>query len=305
MTQPPYGLPPDRPQDTPRAFPTYGRPDPQRHAQQPSYGQSGPQAPWVAPGQPQQPQAPYGQPYYGQPQQGQGYPAAGQWPAPYGYGYPAASGGGTNGLATAALICGAGGFIVGITAPVAIGLGIAALVQIKNRQQEGKGMAIAGLVLGALVTLGYALIITLAIAFGSSVDDGYGAPSSTPSTVSNYGTTYVDELKVGECFDDGYDEGEAFVKPCADSHDAEIIADVTLPAGPYPGDRAVRKSAQNSCEAEFAKYVGIPADESELEWAYWSPDRELWEEDDDRRVICAAYGPDDEPLTGSVKGTKR
>src|SRR5207249_505566 len=86
-------------------------------------------------------QTPYGQTQYGQPtgqaQYGQGYgqpgyPAGGTWPAPYGYGYPGTTRG-TNGLATAALVTGIGGFLVGISAPVAVGLGIAALVQLKKR----------------------------------------------------------------------------------------------------------------------------------------------------------------------------
>ena len=317
MTQPPYGLPPDRPQDrpqdAPRSFPTYGRSGPQ-HTQQP-----GSQAPWVAPGQPQQPsaQAPYGQPQqpgqapYGQPQYGQGpygqpqygYPPPGNWPTPYGYGYPAAGGTGTNGLATAALICGAGGFIVGVTAPVAIGLGIAALVQIKNRQQDGKGMAIAGLVLGAVVTLGWVLLIALMITLGSTADDDYyGAPQ--PSTSYSANTVYVDDLVVGDCFDEGDEEDEAIRTTCAEPHDAEIIAEVTLPAGPYPGDKGVDKAAEETCGTEFGEYVGKSVEDSELEPGWWTPTKDLWEHND-RVVICAAYGPDYDRLTGSVKGTRR
>jgi hypothetical protein len=310
VTQPPYGLPPDRPQDTPRSFPTYGRPESQQHAQQQaqqpgaqaSYGQSSSQAPWVAPGQPQQPgPAPYGQPQYGYAPPA--YPPPGNWPTPYGYGYPAAAGSGTNGLATAALICGAGGFIVGNTAPVAIGLGIAALVQIRNRQQDGKGMAIAGLVLGAVVTLGYALLIALLVALGSTTDDEYyGAPEPSSSYSSN--TVYVDDLVVGNCFDEGDEEDEAIRKPCAEPHDAEIIAEVTLPAGPYPGDQGVDSAAEKNCGTEFGGYVGKSVQDSELEPGWWTPTRDLWDHND-RVVICAAYGPEYDLLTGSVKGTRR
>ncbi len=45
----------------------------------------------------------------------------------------------TNGLATAALVCGLGGLVIGVSAPVGVGLGIAALVQIKRRGESGKG----------------------------------------------------------------------------------------------------------------------------------------------------------------------
>ena len=312
MTQPPYEPEPGRPQDTPRSFPTYGRPE-QPHAQQPG-------TPWAAPGQPQPQQVPppYGQPQpqpvpppYGQPQHSAGYGPAqypapypapyGQPPAPYGYGYPGTTGG-TNGLATAALATGIGGIFFGLAAPVAIGLGIAALVQLKKRSESGKGMAIAGLVIGSLTTIGYLVLFGALIAFGSTVDDNYGAPEPVSSSPADI--TYVEYLAVGDCFDDGEDENEAIRKPCAEPHDAEIIADVTLPAGAYPGEKGVRKAAESGCATDFGKYIGTPEDESELESAYWSPDEGLWNHDD-RRVICAAYGPGDEPLTGSVKGTHR
>ncbi|WP_329483744.1 DUF4190 domain-containing protein [Kribbella sp. NBC_01484] len=324
MTQPPYDPDAGRPQDAPRSFPNYGRPD-QPHAQQPA-------TPWAAPGQPQpqQPPPPYGQPQpqptqppyghaggqtpygqpggqapYGQPQYGQPqYPAAyGPAPAPYGYGYgyPGTTGG-TNGLATAALATGIGGIFFGLAAPVAIGLGIAALVQLKKRQETGKGMAIAGLVIGSLTIIGYLVLFGVLIAIGSTVDDTSSAPEPVSSAPADI--TYVEYLAVGDCYDDGEDENEAIRKPCAEPHDAEIIADVTLPDGPYPGDKGVRKAADNTCATEFGTYVGTPADESELEFVYWSPDESLWNHND-RLVVCAAYGPDDEPLTGSVKGTHR
>jgi hypothetical protein len=315
----------------PRSFPTYGRPD-QHHTQQsggqPPYGQPGGQPPqrqpggatqWAAPGQPQQPQptgqSPYGppggqSPYgpqggapYGQPQYG--YPSAGTWPAPYGYGYPGTAGRGNNGLAIASLATGIGGFCIGIASPVALGLGIAALVQIKKRQDEGKGMAIAGLVLGGLGTLGWAFYLVLIVALGwfgaSSDDDYYGAPE--PTSYSTPGT-YVDDLAVGECFDEGDEEDEVVRQSCSVPHDGEIIAGVTLPAGPYPGDREIDKAGEQGCATEFAEYVGSTVKTTKLEWDYWTPTRQLWNAND-RLVVCAAYGPAFDQLTGSVKGTRR
>lgn len=82
---------------------------------------------------------------------GQTYPQQGQW----------VPSGRTNGLAIAALVCGLAGFVTWISAPVGIGLGIAALVQIKRRGDSGKGMAIAGIVSGALVTIGILLLIAM------------------------------------------------------------------------------------------------------------------------------------------------
>ncbi|WP_329005211.1 DUF4190 domain-containing protein [Kribbella sp. NBC_00709] len=315
-----------------RAFPTYGRPE-QAHPQQTG------SSPWVAPGQPQQsygqaqygqPQQPYGQPQqssgqpqYGQAQQpgqapqygqqpppgyGQGYgpgqypPQYGQAPAPYGYGYGYSGSGGTNGLAAAALATGIGGIFIGLSAPVAVGLGIAALVQIKRRQQAGKGMAIAGLVIGSLVTIGYLALIGLVIAFGSTSDD-----YSSPEPVSSYSsgpTTTVDDLAVGECFNDGNEEDEVVRQPCTAVHDGEVISDVTLPDGPYPGDSGVDKAADRACSPDFTSYVGKSPDDSELDLFYWTPTQSLWA-DNDRLVVCAAYGPDHEKLTTTVKNSHR
>jgi hypothetical protein len=333
--QQPYGQQPGQP--------PYGQ---QSHAQSgQSYGQSGQQAgatQWAAPGQPQhahaagqspygqtqygQPagQSPYGQPAqsqygqsnghgpYGQPPYGQAYGQQGYPAAPYGYGYPGTTGGGTNGLAIAALATGIGGFCIGLASPVAVGLGIAALVQIKKRHVDGKGMAIAGLVTGALGTVGWAiyLVVLLVVGFGSA-DDEYGAPPpswhSTPAPTTTYSTgptTTVDDLIVGECFDEGEEEDEAVRQPCNHPHDAEIIADVTLPAGAYPGESGVKRAAETNCDAAFGKYVGKTVDDSELEPGYWWPTKEVWNHND-RVVICAAYGPDYDQLTGTVKGSHR
>ncbi|MFF0338550.1 DUF4190 domain-containing protein [Kribbella sp. NPDC004875] len=335
MSQPPYGSDPERPQDRPhdptRPFPTYGRPE-QPHTQQTgSQGTS-----WAAPGQPSQPQPPYGQqpqygpgqqapsgqpgygqqgygqPGYGQPGQapyGAGYgpgqyPAAyGQAPAPYGYGYGYPGGSGTNGLATAALVTGLGGIFIGLSAPVAIGLGIAALVQINRRGQAGKGMAIAGLVIGSLVTLGYALLFGLVIAFGSSSDDDYGSGEPV-SSYSSGPTTPVDSLAVGECFDETGQDSDVIRQPCTEPHDGEIISDVTLAAGAWPGTNGIDKAAEQACSPTFTSYVGKSAADSELELSYWTPTKSSWNQGD-RLTICAAYGPDGDQLTSTVKNSHR
>ncbi len=315
MTYPP-DPDPNRPQDTPRPFPTYGRPleqpapyqqqpypqqQPyQQQHQQPTYGQQPP-----FPVQPQQqPQQPaYGQqpPFPVQPQQQPQQPAYGQvqYPAAYGYGYgyPGTTQVKTNGLAIAAMVCGLGGLVVGISAPVGVGLGIAALVQIKRRGESGTAQAIVGIVVGGLITLFVGGLIAIGIAVGLSDDDYQG--SSEPSKI-----TYVDSLAVGECFDDGSGRDEVHRRDCSKQHDAELVSNVTLPAGPYPGDRRVEDQARAQCDIEFSKYVGNTVERSELTSSYWYPDEDYWSSGD-RLVVCAAYGPDDEPLTGSIKGSKR
>ena len=347
MSQPPYGSEPDRPQDTPRSFPTYARPNDDSTQPLPTSDPTIPlpvqpppaQTGWAAPGQPiasapqvspygQQPSAPtpYGQPAapmpYPQPQPGYGQqppygpqppiygqppmPPYGQpaYPAAYGYGYP---GGGTktNGFAIAALACGLGGLATGISAPFGVGFGIAALVQLKRRPHEdGKGMAIAGLIVGGLLTLFYVALIIGMVALGVWADNqNTSAPYSGPS--SSYSGTYIDDLAVGECFNGDDPNDEVTRQDCSTAHDGEIISNLTLPQGPYPGDRQIDKTAETRCGAEFRTYVGTSIDNSELSLGWSLPDEEGWEDNHDRLVVCAAYSPDDERVIGSVKGTKR
>jgi Domain of unknown function (DUF4190) len=118
------------------------------------------------------PQPPYGQqPQYGQPQgyPQQGYPQPGyqqqgypQYPyGQQGYGYPPPPKTGNNGLAIAAMICGICGFLCLIPGVVGIILGAAALPRIKRSQQSGRGMAIAGIVVGSLWIVAFILLLII------------------------------------------------------------------------------------------------------------------------------------------------
>ena len=82
---------------------------------------------------------------------------------------------GTNGLAIAALCCGIAG-ILPVAAVVGIVLGFVALGQLRRRIQNGRGLAIAGIVLGALWLGGWvALLVTLP----------GDAPTTSASTVAS------------------------------------------------------------------------------------------------------------------------
>lgn len=65
-----------------------------------------------------------------------------------------------NDLAIAALCCGVGGWLIPLALPAAIVMGIIALNQIRISGERGRGMAIAGIVLGLLP---FALLILLVV----------------------------------------------------------------------------------------------------------------------------------------------
>ncbi|MEU0092746.1 DUF4190 domain-containing protein [Kribbella sp. NPDC006257] len=323
MSYPPYPPDPNRPQDSPPAsgFPTYGRPeetapkqnpydrpqDPVARKQNPYDRPQDAGAPFVPPSSPVQGspyQLPPPPPPYQGPQQYQG----GQYPQfAYGYGYQGVQQAKTNGLAIAALVCGLVGVFISLVAPVAIGLGIAALVQIKRRQERGTGQAVAGLVLGSLITVvvGALTVFFIVVDWNEGTDDyGSDEPVSSYSATPTPDPVYADELVVGECFDEGSEEGQVLRQPCPIDHQGELIANVTLPRGAYPGDAKVQETARRACRAEFAKYVGVPLEKSVRKSNYWWPDESLWKVNN-RIVICAVEADDGDILHGSVKGSKR
>jgi hypothetical protein len=155
-------------QPEPGGYPSAGRQDPQAAGQygyQPAPGQYG-----YLPTPGQYPQA--GGQYGYQPTPGQ-YPAAAgqygpqQWPA-----YPAARR--NNRVAIAALVCGLAQFLLGLLIVGNIVLAIPAIIcgaiglkQTRQRGESGRGMAIAGLVLGILGVVYFVIIVVVLIILGS------------------------------------------------------------------------------------------------------------------------------------------
>ena len=145
-------------------------------------------APFVPPAFAAQPYPqPYPQPYAAPYSHGLPYPhAAGQpyppqygypYPLPYGppYPYPGPAVRRTNGVAVAALILGvAEVWTLGLTAVPALICGHVARAQIRERRQEGSGMATAGIVLGWLAVAFWVLVIlgTVALSHGSATTSG-------------------------------------------------------------------------------------------------------------------------------------
>lgn len=105
------------------------------------------------------PQQPYNTPGPPPP----GYPSY----SPY---QPVAASPPTNSLAIASLICSLAGLVVGISAPVGAILGHIARKQIRERGEQGEGMAMAGIIVGWVLTgifvlccIGYIGVIVFAV----------------------------------------------------------------------------------------------------------------------------------------------
>ena len=129
--------------------------DPYQQPQQPDPYQQQPQ---------QQPYQYPQQPYSGQPYSGQPYPQY-QQPGYPGYGMPMAAGGQTNTMAILALV------FAFVFSPLGIVFGHIAKKQIRERNEQGEGLATAGLIIGyiftALYVIGCAFYIIVIIAVAS------------------------------------------------------------------------------------------------------------------------------------------
>jgi hypothetical protein len=91
------------------------------------------------------------------------YPPPSAYPPPMGGFPPPPAANRTNGMAIGALICSIAGLVTcAASSIVGVILGIIALNQIKETGEEGRGMALAGIIIGGVVT---ALIVIGVIAY--------------------------------------------------------------------------------------------------------------------------------------------
>lgn len=244
-------------------------------SQPPSYGD---QAPYSDPTQ----QAPtYGSPPpYGSPQQS-GYPQQPSYPPqapppPYSDGgYPAPAGPAPlSNLAVFALVTGIFCGVIGII------FGVLGLKDTKNGVKRGRGLAIAGIILGSLVTLGGIVVVLALTVFGAAVVDRLAT-----------------NLEVGECIETIPTGDTVYTLDkvdCSEPHRGEAFATVTAEdADVYPGVD-VMLSYQTECQAQFPEGSG-PDQVYDLFLLY--PTETTWDAGD-RTIICLATTTD--TTTGSI-----
>ena len=131
----PSGRPPPPPEEGPGETPPYGAPAEPTPPPPPT--------PYGAPAEPPPPPPPAPQ-----------FPAAPPPPGFPGAGYetPSTPIRRTNTLAIVSLICSIAGIFTGISAPVGAVLGHVARRQIRETGEEGDGMALAGIIIGWIIT---------------------------------------------------------------------------------------------------------------------------------------------------------
>jgi len=200
---------------------------------------------------------------------------------------------GTNGFATASLVF---GLIGGVLFSVIFG--IIALVQIRKQPQDGKGLAVVGLVASGVWTLVLASVVTWAVVTAADRDSS--------GEITDAGRVSVHELFVGDCINgvNGTEQDTTVydlpVVPCNEPHEGEVYSIHELPESSWPGQRAVEDEADRYCSERFETYASDWANADSLHMTFVYPVLRSWQQGD-RRVMCIAYHPTTK-LTGSLRG---
>ena len=194
---------------------------------------------------------------------------------------------GNNGLAIIALVLGILGFVppLGI---VAIVLGVLALRQVRQRNQAGSGLAVAGIVLGSIAVAAWVVAGSIVVA----QPDGHGSGPTAQQT-----SAYVDELKAGDCFNGSKPDvvDDITIVPCSSPHESQVVTVFEPPPGPYPGEFSVIRTAEQGCSDRADPLVDTTRVDIEPSFIY-PADADSW--DADRKVLCTV-----EATSGTVTGS--
>lgn len=192
----------------------------------------------------------------------------------------------TEPLAVASVPAGA------LLGPVGIGLGAAALSRVRAHRTRGRGLAVTGMVVGAVATVGW-----LAGAVGWWQLEEARAPLA--GDVAAPSTVHARQLVLGSCLDELPPDGEVDrvrVVPCADEHRAQVVARTDFgPDETWPGADAATARVARVCGPETLG-PDAPADVARVVWA---PTEASWR-DGDRTGLCLAAS--DEPLPADLLG---
>jgi hypothetical protein len=207
------------------------------------------------------------------------------WPPPPGYQPPLEQR--TNGFAIASLVF---GIISGIL--LAVIFGIIALVQIPKKNQKGKGMAVAGLILAGLWTLLWVAVI-VAVVVTSADRDSSGE-------ITESGDVSAFPLRVGDCLNDIEESASITSLPavlCDQPHEAEVFGMFDLPEGDYPTDEELVAQADAGCANQMAMYAPEAMNDPTIGFFYIYPLQQAWPAD--REVVCLAISSEG-TMTGSL-----
>lgn len=195
----------------------------------------------------------------------------------------------TDRVAVAALVTG----LLGL-GPVAVVLGVVGLRRTRpagspgSHGTRGRGLAVAGTVLGVIGTLAWAALV--AVGVGTAA-----ASRPLPADVTEPTDARAVQLVTGSCLaalpPDGVVD-RVRVVPCAEQHAAQVVTAYGFPAaGSWPGTAEVTARVHAACT------LTPEEQEQGLRMVAWAPTEASWARGD-RTGLCLAVPP--EPVTGSL-----
>ncbi|WP_030174591.1 DUF4190 domain-containing protein [Spirillospora albida] len=196
----------------------------------------------------------------------------------------------TNPLAIASLVTG----LLGCFAVLGAILGFIALNQIKQRGGRGRGMAVAGIVLSVLWTIGGA--VTWFFIFAAASDDDR-SDGIRPTDRRTGKKVDVKQMKVGDCINDNSGAATATdapvevssvkIVPCNGPHDGEVLSVFRLSAVTMPSDAEMSRQARLGCRARIGARLNRDPAASQLASSFYYPTAATWARGD-RMVTCVA-----------------
>lgn len=171
--------------------------------------------------------------------------------------------------------------------PAAVALGVAGLVRTRRAGTRGRGMAVAGVALGAFWTL--ALVgVGVAVAMTVAQQRPLAADVDAPRDA------HVQQLVTGSCLAELPADGpveRVRVVPCAQPHAAQVVSTFQFsPAAVWGGqDAADSRVAQGCTLTDEERAAGVTL-------VTWAPTEAGWRRGD-RTGLCLAVPP--APVTGS------
>jgi hypothetical protein len=181
---------------------------------------------------------------------------------------------------------------------VAIALAITVLVKSKDGANRGTGKAIAALIVSVIGVVALVAGAIAGYALVKSDEFQKGFNDSLEESTGGF-------LKVGDCLtatEPNLPPAKDDLVPCDQPHTAEVFHTFNLDDGDYPGEESAASTAEEGCTAEFAGFVGVPFEQSELEVFYLYPVEAYWTLGD-RSVQCLV-GTGEES-TGSLANAAR
>nr|WP_277344708.1 DUF4190 domain-containing protein [Cellulomonas sp. IC4_254] len=177
------------------------------------------------------------------------------------------------------------------TGPVALVLGLVGLRRTRPaapRPRRGRGLAVAGVVLGAVATLAWVPLI--AVLVGSAVASR-PLPADVPAPVDAHAVQLVPGSCLAEVPEDGPVD-RVRVVPCADPHAAQVLSSYAFePGADWPGAAEASARVAASCTLTAAER------DQGTRMLAWAPTEASWARGD-RAGLCVAVPP--APVTGSL-----